>query len=107
IRFRGRELAHPQLGRQVLEEVHQKLAATAVVERPPLMEGRAMFMILSPPGARAAAPQGAPRPDGPMIGSRGALRSQAAAAPRPAAPVGAPGEPARPPVDAPRPVPAG
>jgi translation initiation factor IF-3 len=61
IRFRGRELAHPQLGRQVLEEISNTLKATAAVERPPLMEGRAMFMILTPPGLRSA-PSGPPRP---------------------------------------------
>jgi translation initiation factor IF-3 len=89
IRFRGRELAHPQLGRQVLEEVTKNLQGTAVVERPPLMEGRAMFMILSPPGMRASAPglrpevpqAGAPQPRPPMQG--GPPRPPMPAGPRP------------------------
>lgn len=84
IRFRGRELAHPQLGRQVLEEVTKQMQGTAVIERPPLMEGRAMFMILSPPGAaRPTAPP--PRPDMLGMGAGGPL-------------TGGPGGPMRPPM---------
>ena len=107
IRFRGRELAHPQLGRQVLEEVHRQLANTAVVERPPLMEGRAMFMILSPPGARGGpgAPP-APRPDGQAAAARPPLPA-GQVSPRPAAASGAPGHTGRPPITPQRPVPAG
>ncbi|TAK24637.1 MAG: translation initiation factor IF-3 [Chloroflexota bacterium] len=63
IRFRGRELAHPQLGRQVLDQVAEQLKTTSTIERPPLMEGRAMFMIMAAPGARSVAAQPA-RPPG-------------------------------------------
>lgn len=45
--FKGREMAHPQLGREVLEEITERLKGIAVVERPPLLEGRAMTMILA------------------------------------------------------------
>ncbi len=107
IRFRGRELAHPQLGRQVLEEVHRHLANTAVVERPPLMEGRAMFMILSPPGARGGpgAPP-TPRPDGQTAAVRPPVPA-GQVSPRPPAPAAAPGQIGRPPMAPQRPVPAG
>lgn len=46
--FRGRELAHPQLGREVLDAVLDRLKSVAAVERTPLMEGKAMTMILAP-----------------------------------------------------------
>ena len=46
--FRGRELAHPQLGRELLDTMVDKLKGTASVERSPVMEGKAMFMILAP-----------------------------------------------------------
>ncbi|HEY3108153.1 MAG TPA: translation initiation factor IF-3, partial [Chloroflexota bacterium] len=85
IRFRGRELAHPQLGREVLEEISKNLTGTAVIERPPLMEGRAMFMILSPPGLRSGPPQGARPPQ-----AAPAPAQQPAGAPRPPVPQGAP-----------------
>jgi translation initiation factor IF-3 len=46
--FRGRELAHPQLGRELLDSVISKLQGVANVERPPMMEGKAMSVILAP-----------------------------------------------------------
>ncbi len=46
--FRGREMAHPQVGEQILRRMAQQLADVSVVERPPLMEGRNMIMILAP-----------------------------------------------------------
>ena len=45
--FRGRELAHPELGRQLLERVLAELKGAAVVERSPSMEGKMVSMILS------------------------------------------------------------
>lgn len=47
VRFRGRELAHPELGRQLLEKISAGLKSIAVIERPPLMEGKIMSMIVS------------------------------------------------------------
>ncbi len=46
--FRGREMAHPQVGEQILRRMAQQLADVGVVERAPLMEGRNMIMILAP-----------------------------------------------------------
>jgi len=46
--FRGREMAHPQVGEQILRRMAQQLVDVAVVERQPLMEGRNMIMILAP-----------------------------------------------------------
>jgi translation initiation factor IF-3 len=45
--FRGRELAHPQLGRELLDEMSDKLKDVALVERNPMVEGRTMYMILT------------------------------------------------------------
>lgn len=68
VRFRGRQMAHPQLGRQVLDRIVELLQGVASVERPALTEGRAMSMILTPAvgkAAAAAAPQAAtPTPAG-------------------------------------------
>jgi translation initiation factor IF-3 len=57
VNFRGRENAHPELGRAVLEEVVRRLEGSGSVERAPLLEGRSMTMILTPsPAKKAAAP---------------------------------------------------
>ena len=48
LRFRGREMAHTDIGRQVLIRLQQDLAAYAQVEQHPLMEGRQMVMMLGP-----------------------------------------------------------
>ena len=47
VRFRGRELAHPQLGRELLEHMAERLKDLSVVERSPMTEGRTLFMILT------------------------------------------------------------
>ena len=56
IRFKGRELAHPQIGRLVLDTIVKHLQNHAVVERPPLMEGKSMFLILAAARAVAVSP---------------------------------------------------
>lgn len=48
LRFRGREMAHQELGMRVLERVRDDLLDMAVVEAMPRMEGRQMVMVLSP-----------------------------------------------------------
>ena len=48
LRFRGREMAHTDLGRQMLMRLQNDLAAYAMVEQHPLMEGRQMVMMLAP-----------------------------------------------------------
>jgi translation initiation factor IF-3 len=47
VRLRGRENAHPELGRQLLDKIIEALKHAAVVERPPIMEARVISMILS------------------------------------------------------------
>ena len=48
LRFRGREMAHQDLGAQVLERVRSELDEIAKVEQMPKMEGRQMVMVISP-----------------------------------------------------------
>lgn len=48
LRFRGREMAHQQLGMQLLERVQEDTKDDAKVEARPKMEGRQMLMVLSP-----------------------------------------------------------
>ena len=47
VRFRGRELAHTELGFDVLKEVLNRLTSAYVVEKPAAMEGRFMSMTIS------------------------------------------------------------
>lgn len=47
VRLRGRENAHPELGRLLLDKIVEALKNAAVVERPPIMEARIISMILS------------------------------------------------------------
>lgn len=48
LRFRGREMAHQELGRDLLERVEKDMIEETVVEQRPRMEGRQMVMMLSP-----------------------------------------------------------
>jgi translation initiation factor IF-3 len=48
MRFRGREITHSDLGRDVLVRFRNELGDTAVVEQEPKMEGRQMTMMLGP-----------------------------------------------------------
>jgi len=48
LRFRGREMAHQELGAKVLERVRVDLEEPAKVEQFPKMEGRQMTMVLAP-----------------------------------------------------------
>ena len=116
VRFRGRELAHPDRGRVLLLQIADKLKDHGIIERNPILEGRSMFMVMNPmrqQGAPATTgatlppppPAGSPRPAAPAPGPRPAP----AAAPRPAAAAPAPAAarpaPTTPPPAAARPAP--
>src|SRR5256714_2463367 len=60
VRFRGRELAHPDRGRVLLIAIGDKLKDHGVIERAPLLEGRQMHMVMNP--VRRDAISGAPTP---------------------------------------------
>jgi len=72
VRFRGREITHPEKGREVLDEIVQALEGLVVVESNPSMEGKAMTMLLAPKPsavkARLAAAEGAPPSSDPTNG---------------------------------------
>ena len=48
LRFRGREMAHQELGMRLLDKVREETAAIAKVEAEPKLEGRQMMMVLAP-----------------------------------------------------------
>jgi translation initiation factor IF-3 len=48
IRFRGREITHPEVAKELLDRIAEELGDVAVVEKAGEMEGRTMLMILSP-----------------------------------------------------------
>ncbi|MBV8235119.1 MAG: translation initiation factor IF-3 C-terminal domain-containing protein, partial [Acidimicrobiia bacterium] len=48
IMFRGREMAHPELGKRILDQIAEQLAAGAKVEAAPKLDGRNMVMVLAP-----------------------------------------------------------
>ena len=90
VRFRGRELAHPDRGRVLLIAIGDKLKEHGVIERAPLLEGRQMHMVMNP--VRRDAITGAPT-------------VQAAIAPAQPPTAAAPAPP-KPPAPGPRPTPA-
>ncbi len=51
LRFRGREMAHQELGYQLLQKVKGELLEISKVESEPRLEGRQMVMVLAPKGA--------------------------------------------------------
>ncbi len=48
VKFRGREIFHPDIGMAMLEQMSEELRDIAVVEQKPLMEGRALSLLLAP-----------------------------------------------------------
>lgn len=51
--FRGREITHPELGKQLLDRVAETLKDVAVVEQPASMEGRTLLMLLAPANSKS------------------------------------------------------
>jgi translation initiation factor IF-3 len=120
VRFRGRELAHPDRGRALLLSVAERLKDHGALERQPLLEGRQMVMVMGPlrrdaagaaqrsagageaPAGPGPAPQaaGAPLATPAPAATRPTSASPAARAPRPpsAAPSRSPTTGPRPPI---------
>ncbi|HZB43321.1 MAG TPA: translation initiation factor IF-3, partial [Ilumatobacter sp.] len=48
LQFRGREVAHPELGRKILDDVIEAVGAAGKVENQARMEGRSMSLVLAP-----------------------------------------------------------
>jgi translation initiation factor IF-3 len=53
VRFRGREITHPELGWKLLQRVSEALQGAAAIARQPIIEGRSMTVILAPMGQRS------------------------------------------------------
>ena len=68
VTFRGREMAHQELGYKIIEQVLQDLSDVAVVEQSPRAEGRTVSLVLSP---KAQQPKVAPKPTANKSGPAG------------------------------------
>lgn len=62
LRFRGREMAHQDLGRKKLQAIAEQLAEFGWIEVYPRTEGRVMHLIMAPGQRKAKAPQASARP---------------------------------------------
>jgi len=76
IMFRGREMAHTELGRKILDRLVVDLADTAVVDAAPKQDGRNMIMVIAPTKKRESdhadeATRDAPEADGAPAASEG------------------------------------
>ncbi len=52
IRFRGREMGHPELGQEIMNRFAEAMSEVANVEKAPKLEGRTMLMFLAPKPAK-------------------------------------------------------
>ena len=48
LRFRGREMSHQQLGRDTIEKFREAVSEAGTVEKPPVLDGRLMTMLVGP-----------------------------------------------------------
>lgn len=76
VMFRGREISHPEVGREVLDKAIEGLGEDVTIEKPPGMEGRFLTVILTP----AKKPEAAAKPK--------AAKPEAAAKPKAEKPAG-------------------
>ncbi len=84
VRFRGREMAHPDIGREMLEQIAETLQDIAIIEQKPLMEGRALSLLLAPNAKVLKAVQQAQRAQASQQAKAGtAVASPTAAIPLP------------------------
>jgi translation initiation factor IF-3 len=67
--FRGREMAHPEIGRRILERLLGELSEVALAETAPRQEGNQMHVILSQRVGRKSSPK--PKADGPSDSATG------------------------------------
>jgi translation initiation factor IF-3 len=76
--FRGREMAHQDIGREVLNEMIDMLKDVALIEQAPRVEGRNMSMMLSKAAPKSTEPK-APRPPRPEQAPAGNVNNAASA----------------------------
>jgi translation initiation factor IF-3 len=48
VQFKGREISHKEIGKDLLDKIHDSMTAHCTLEVSPKMEGRAMTMVLAP-----------------------------------------------------------
>ena len=99
VQFKGRQMTHTEIGRELLNQVVELLQNESVVEQPPKMEGKKMALMLTHKPQPVVRPAAAPRPrraegDGAANGDAPSAPAAAAtpapaAAPAPAAPAAA------------------
>lgn len=95
LQFKGREMAHIDLGYAVMRKVKAELVAISRVERDAKMEGRRMTMVLMPEHAKPAAPGETATPAAkPPTGMRPAVSGSGLNIPAPAAAPASPAAPA-------------
>jgi translation initiation factor IF-3 len=98
LQFRGREVAHMDLGRQILNKVKQELNPVSKVERDSKLEGRRMTLVLQPDNKAAKAPPAKPQGGGgggATGGGPGPVGSPRPAGPTPAPVAAAAAQPVR------------
>jgi len=54
VRFRGREITHQEIARELLDRIAEQMSDVAVVEQRPAMEGNTMLMVLAPGGSKTS-----------------------------------------------------
>ena len=84
LRYRGREMAHQELGHRLIERVRSDLEAYSVVEQYPKMEGRQLIMVLAPkktgkPVQKSAAKAPAQKKAAPAKAAAAKVEAEAAA----------------------------
>jgi translation initiation factor IF-3 len=102
VQFRGREMSHANLGRDLLDRAAELLTEHGTVERPPLLEGRNMYIVMAPlekraekqpksegeaaqaPAAQAAAPANGGETIGDALAAKGKAPAATAEPPAPA-----------------------
>ena len=62
IMFRGREMAHPERGKMILDRLAEELEGLAIVEQRPIQDGRNMTMMLGPVKTAAEKPAAEDKP---------------------------------------------
>jgi len=99
VRFRGRELSHPELGRMLLERFTEQVKEHGIIERTPVLEGKSMFIVLASthkpkvteapqrPGRPEDAPEAAPAVAAADVATPAPAAATEAAAPAPTATV--------------------
>lgn len=62
VRFKGREIAHPEIGRQLLMKMGERLREFGAMERQPMLDGKMMSVVMQPIHRPAQKPEAAKKP---------------------------------------------